>query len=224
MPNLKNQRFIERIQELIAEGHEVAKLERPSSVGSYFQDADIVTVQAWLTKVGNIIESVFGKNSSQYEHFQNVLPKSGVRFVEHSYDIHPIIGVLAGGLDDLEKGYLLGQEYIIASEIFDNILEQAKHLNKNGYKDPSAVLCRVVLEDALIRIARDTGVDVSKKTSIINDELKKKGRYPQPRWRLIQAWLDIGNAAAHGNFEDFSKADVTKMIEGIEQFLALELQ
>ena len=42
----------------------------------------------------------------------------------------------------------------------------------------------------------------------INDELKSAGVYAQPQWRLIQAWLDTGNAAAPGRFAEYSQEDV----------------
>ena len=120
----------------------------------------------------------------------------------------------------VEKGYLLGQEFLTAGEVFDSVLEQAKHLVKNEYKDPAAILARVVLEDALKRLARAESIDDKQKASSINDELKAKGKYPQPQWRLIQSWLDIGNAAAHGKFTEYSKDDVVKLIEGVEGFIA----
>ena len=147
-----------------------------------------------------------------------------MRHVANSYQIYPLIGVLTGALDDLEKGFLVGQEFLVAGEVFDSILEQAKFLNQAGYKDPSAVLVRVVLEDALKRIARDVGVDDSKTSSFINDELKKKGRYPQTQWRFVQVWLDIGNAAAHGKFNEYQSEGVTKLINGVEQFLLSEFR
>lgn len=224
MLNFKYKRYAERLHELIEEGKAVAKLERPSSFGNYIQGEDKVLLQAWLTKVSNILEAVFGINSPQYRCFREILPKDGIRFVEHSYDIHPITGVLIGALDDLEKGFLIGQEFLIVGEIFDSILEQARELSKSGYKDPSAVLARVILEDGLKRIARHEGIDDNKKASQINDELKKLGKYPQSQWRFIQAWLDIGNAAAHGKFSEYVEDDVVKMIEGIEQFLVTELK
>lgn len=221
MLNPKYKRYADRLRELVEEGQTVAKLEKPSSVGSYVQGEDNIKLQGWLTKVSNILETVFGAQSPQFRHFNAVLPREGLRFVIHSYDIHPITGVLSGALDDLEAGYLVGQEFLIAGEVFDSILEQAKALNKKGYKDPSAVLGRVVLEDALKRLAKPEGIEENKRASQINDELKKLGKYSQSQWRFIQAWLDIGNAAAHGKFNEYSEAGVEKMIEGIEQFLAV---
>ena len=101
MLNPQHKRYAERLRELIIEGQAVAKLAKPSSVGSYIQDEDAISSQAWLTKVGNIIETVFGLQSPHYRHLKELMPK-GVRFVQHPYDIHPIIGLLTGALDDLQ--------------------------------------------------------------------------------------------------------------------------
>lgn len=220
----KNQRYAKRIQELKEEGLEVAKLEKRSYDLIYIQDEDQIRLHAWLINVGNILETVFGENSLHNKHFKDVLPRDGIKFVEHSYDIFPIIGVLTGALDDLEKGFLIGQEFIIAGEVFDTILEQARYLNSSGYKDPAAVLARVVLEDTLKRLARSLNIDSDRKASIINEDLRQAGLYAKPQWRFIQAWLDVGNAAAHGDFNDYDREKVEKMITGIEQFLISNLK
>ena len=216
----KHKRYADRIRELIEEGQAVAKLERPSTVGPYIQDR--VPLQAWLVKVNNILETVFGPQSPHMHHFQEFT--KDMIDVELSYKVHSIVGILTGALDDLEKGYLLGQEFLIAGEIFDSVLEQAKHLNRSGHKDPAAVLARVVLEDALKRIARGEGLDDNQRASQLNDDLRRIGKYPQPQWRLVQAWLDIGNAAAHGNFNEYNEEDVEGLIEDIERFLATEFR
>lgn len=219
----KYKRYAERIKELIQEGHEISKLEKPSSVGSYIQDTDQIRVNAWNTNVRNIIETTFGRNSPQFHQLVKET-NDGTKSLEYAYDIYPIIGILQGAVSDLEKGFLIGQEFIIAGDIFDDVLEQAKYLNQNNHKDPAAVLARVVIEDALKRIARSEGIDDSMKASQINDELKKIRRYPQPQWRMIQAWLDIGNAAAHGDFSKYTQENIERMIEDIERFLAAEFR
>ena len=220
MLNPKHQRYADRIRELIEEGKTVARLERSSQLGyAYIQDEDQIRVHAWLANAENILVTVFGRESSHLTHFREALPRGGIGHVSSSCHIHPLNGVLSGALDDLEKGFLIGQEFIIAGEILDSVLEQAKYLNKSGHKDPAAMLVRVALEDALKRIARSEGIDDNRKASMINDDLKRHNVYPQPQWRFIQAWLDIGNSAAHGNFDAYSVEDVIKMIEGVEQFL-----
>jgi hypothetical protein len=217
-PELK--RLADRMRELIAEGKGVAALERSSGYGvPYIQDK--AALHSWLSKVTNIIETSFGGQSSQSRHLSQLMPK-GIQSLAYSYEVLSIVGLLSGAVDDLEKGYLLKQEFLIAGEVFDSLLEQANHLNQTGYKNPAAVLGRVVLEEALRRIARREGMDSGEKASTINDLLKNAGIYAQPRWRMVQAWLDIGNAAAHGKVSDFTEQDVAKMLEGISSFLAAD--
>ena len=223
--NPKYQRYANRISELINAGYAVAKLEkRRGRAGSaYIGDEDVVALQAWLVSVRNILEIVFSSDGPQVRHF-DTFTKQGLHLVEHAADLYPIIGVLKGALEDLEKGYLVKQEFLVAGGVLDSVLEEAEQLNKAGYKDAAAVLARVVLEDALRRIAREETIDDDQKTAaFLNDELKKIDRYPQPQWRLIQAWLDIGNCAAHGEFDNYDEDAVETMIQGIEQFLAAEL-
>ena len=222
--NPKYIKYADRLRELIDEGKQVAKLEKPGYDSSYFQDEGKSRVVSWVTKARNILEVALGKQGPHLHHFDETIPNGGVNFIEHEYHIYPLVGVLIGALDDLEHGFLVGQEFFIAGEVFDSILEQAKYLVQNDYKDPAAVLARVVLEDALKRIARSENIDDNQKASVINDALKKKGRYSQPQWRFIQGWLDIGNSAAHGKFDQYSQDDVVKMIDDIERFLVNEFQ
>ena len=211
-------RLADRMRELIAEGKDVAALERRSESGfPYIQDKP--ALHSWLSKVINIIEASFGEQSPQCRHLSQLMPR-GIQLVGASYEVLSIVGLLSGAVDDLEKGYLLKQEFLIAGELFDSLLEQATHLNQTGYKDAAAVLGRVVLEDALRRMARREGLDSGEKASAINDSLRNAGIYAQPRWRMVQAWLDIGNAAAHGKVSDFTELEVARMLEGVSSFLA----
>jgi hypothetical protein len=41
--------------------------------------------------------------------------------------------VLQGALSDLEGGFLVGQEFLVAGEVFDSVLEEGKHLNEKGH-------------------------------------------------------------------------------------------
>jgi HEPN domain-containing protein len=215
MLNPKHQRHVNRLEELISEGKHVSNLESGDPMNRYIKDN--AAIHSFLTKTENILASVFGKNSTHYAHYQTLTQRRGM---QRSYEVDTVIGVLLGAKDDLENGFLVGQEFLIASEIFDSVLEQAKHLNSAGYKDPAAVLSRVVLEDALKRLARENGIDDSQRAASINDMLRQAGTYPQPQWRLIQACLDVGNAAAHGNFNNYNQEDVKQRIEDIERFLA----
>jgi hypothetical protein len=215
-------RTAQRFRELIEEGNGVASLERRSSYSSieFIQDKDKIKLQAWLSKTTNIVEGTFGPQSPQFRHLRDLMPK-GAGHIEHSYEVYPIVGMLSGALDDLENGFLLDQETLISGDVFDSVLEQAGELNRLAYKDPAAVLVRVVLEGALRRLAAVRGIETSQKASLLNDALKQAAVYAQPQWRLIQAFLDIGNAAAHGKFNEYTQDDVSNAINGVTQFLAL---
>ncbi len=226
MWNRKYAKYADGLREVSDEVQNIAKLEKPLHDSSrlHFQGEDKSLVFSWLTKSRNILEIALGTQSPHIRHFDAVIPKYGLTYVNSSHEIHPFVGVLSSALSDLENGYLLGQEFIIAGEVFDTILEQAKYFVQNNYKDPAAILGRVVLEDALKRIARSEGVNEGQKASIINDELKRKGRFSQPQWRFIQGWLDIGNSAAHGKFDQYTQDDVVKMIDDVERFLINEFR
>jgi len=165
------------MHELITEGKGVAKLESQSEGLPYISDK--VALHAWLSKVNNIVDTTFGEKSSQGRHLREIMPK-GPMYIEYSYQVLAIVGLLSGAVDDVEKGYLLKQEFLIAGELFDSLLEQAKRLSETGYKAPAAVLGRVVLEDSIRRIARREAQDSTQKVSIINDSLKNAGFTPNP--------------------------------------------
>ena len=222
MPRSDTARVAARLRELIEEGKTVASLERrsPLSSNEYIQDKDKIALHAWLSKTTNIIEATFGVQSAQFRHLRELMP-NGPFNIDYASQVYPIVGLLAGALDDLEKGFLRNQETLIRGDVLDSVLEQASELNRLAYKDPAAVLVRVVLESTLRRLASTAGIDPNQKASAHNDALKQAGVYAQPQWRVIQAWLDIGNSAAHGEFADYSQEDVNNAIAGVAQFIAL---
>jgi hypothetical protein len=180
---------------------------------------DKVPLHSWLVKVENIIRNTFGTEGAHFQHLAPVL----AQHPEYASQVHKVVGILTGALDDLEGSYLLGQEHLIVGEIFDSVLMEAKHLNEAGFKDPAAILVRVVVEDALRRMCRDASLSDMGKATALNDALRDADRYAKPQWRLIQAWLDIGNAAAHGKFDDYKADDVARMVADVERFLAEDL-
>ena len=209
----KYARITERLEMLIEEGIEVARLERDSSVGPYIQES--TRLSSWLVRVDNIIQNVFSEKSPHYQHFK----REAGNGAQHSFEVKRIVGILSGGLDDLNNGFLASQENLVAGEVFDSVLEEAFHLLGKGYKDPAAVLARVVVEDALRRMCREAGMEENGRASQMNEFLRESGSYGKPMWRRVQVWLDIGNSAAHGQFDEYSSDDVRHMIEDVQRFV-----
>lgn len=182
------------------------------------------SAKAWAISAKTVVENLVGRESRYFRELERVLGGKGAAnlyLIEHLVVAE---GVLQAAVADLTSGVLVDEELRIASEVFDSVLQEAKYLNESGHKDASAVLGRVVVEDALKRLARQEGIVEEKKASVLNDKLKGSGRYVQAQWRQIQAWLDIGNDAAHGRFESYDAAMVGAMLDGIEGFLARELR
>jgi len=217
MLNLKQKRYAERINELIAEGENLANNPQLSKEG-YKIIGDNAKRIEWLSKVENIIETTFGKNSSQFRRNEEL--SSGKTHLPTQ--IKKIVGLLKAGLSDLEGGYLVSQEFLIAGEIFADVLEQAKYFHSLKHKDVAAMLCRTVLEDGLKRMARKANLNDKPSPAKLNDKLFKKGLYKEHLLRSISAWIKIGNSAAHGDFDDYDDNHVKNMLEGIEHFLESE--
>ncbi len=218
----KYQRYADRLRELIEEGKEI--LEMKTSNRGDISNQYYPKVKSWSVKSGNVIEMVCGNSSVHFSHFEELEKNEYSPYWSKSYH-RELQGILHSASSDLENGFLLNREFLIAVDILDNVLEQALTLLDAGYKDPAAMLCRVVLEDALKRLARASGIsDVEdKKTSQINQELRSANAYNKTQWRQITTWLDYGNDAAHGNFETYTETEVQNMIDGIESFLATYL-
>jgi hypothetical protein len=216
--NPKYKRVADRVRSLIEDGGEVAALERPSEYsGRYIEEQ--VPLYKWLVQVENLFSSVFGEKSAHYSQARKILDDH-----PHSaWEVNKIVGILTGALGDLEDGFLVNQEHLIAGVVLDSVIEQARFLLKSGFKDPAAVLCRVVVEDVLQRISVEEGLDPSRKASALNDALRNCERYTKPQWRMIQSWLDIGNLSAHGKFSDFTEDDVRQMVSDVERFVVQEL-
>jgi hypothetical protein len=225
----KYERYANRLRELIIDWNEIIKTRDVSYYDGIQEfkltQSTIAQCANWLTKAENILIVIFGDSGTHVSNFRNaatLLRRYGVS----DHYVYRVLGEIEAALDDLENGFLINQEFLVAADVFDSVLAQAKHLLDAKYKDPAAVLGRVVMEDSLKRLARANGFSTldnngkNKKASVINDELKTANLYNQPQWRQLQAWFDIGNDAAHGNFSNFSDDDVKRMLEGIEAFLA----
>ena len=210
--------IVDHLGSLVAEGLRLAGSTKTSEYGGgdYVDGENKVALHAWLAQTKNIVATVFGPDSQHFAHL-GVLTKN---YVDSSSEIRAVVGLLEGCRKDLKGGYLSRQVTLISAALFDDVLEEAKHLSDAGHKDPAAVLGRVVLEDALRRIAAEHSVDPSGKASAVNEGLKTAGVYAKPQWRLVQAWLDLGNAAAHGQFDDYDASEVDRTLSDIRRFMA----
>jgi len=132
------------------------------------------------------------------------------------------VGVLYALNEDIANGYLGDFRVMISAEVFTDLLEQAEHLLKHGYKDPTASLSGAVLEDGLRRIAALKGVAVKRSDglSALNQNCAQAGVYNALMQKRIQVWTEIRNRADHGHFGEYADNDVREMVSGVRGFLS----
>jgi len=143
------------------------------------------------------------------------------------------LGILEAFRDDFEQGFLDDLLLKVEAEVAADYMKQAEGLLNEGQPGqfdhvPAAVLAGAVLEKALRTLCNEQQPPVSianakgerKTLNPLIDELRKAGAFNELKAKQLRSWADIRNAAAHGDFSAFGKADVEQMISGINNFLA----
>ncbi|AWW42315.1 hypothetical protein DN051_06685 [Streptomyces cadmiisoli] len=58
-----------------------------------------------------------------------------------------------------------------------------------------------------------------KKAYTMNADLKKAGVYDGLQQKEVTAWMDLRNKAAHGDYADYDRDQVRRLIGGVEAFM-----
>lgn len=145
------------------------------------------------------------------------------------YRVELIVGIVRALKIDLEDGYLHSYSELVRGEMFENLIEMAKHLVEEGYKDAAAVIAGASLESHLRQLSNKYGGSVDynakdgstrKKTAErLNQELGKSAYSPFDQ-KQITAWLDLRNNAAHGHYSGYDHDQVAKLIEWVGDFIS----
>jgi hypothetical protein len=136
-----------------------------------------------------------------------------------------LAGVLKALKEDVNAGWLQTVEELVHADTFSDFLEQARELKSKGYKDAAAVLAGTVLESHLRLLCDKNSIPTTlpagrhKTADSMNAELAKGGVYNQLQQKQVTAWLGTRNASAHGNYDEYTGADVVSLISGVEQFI-----
>lgn len=202
---------IKRFEELIERGK---SLPKAGTIDGLKWKAQFIK---WQLSCLNILEKTFGEDSDHYESFDSYHKELGNMQAWVDYGI----ACMESAKEEIEKGFLYEVEHLISADFFDSILEHAEFLLSKGHKDPSAVLGRVVIEKTLKQIAEREGIALQEKVKLskINEILWKSKMYDKVTWRLIQGYIDLGNFAAHGDFDKYNEDNVEDMLKWIKKNL-----
>lgn len=215
-----DQKIIGRFDELIEAGKQALKTRSSRSGGGivYFGDDAVYPEQSsqWGISCLNLLGRVFGKESDHYKKFNALFSQ-----FDNYTPVLTAQGILKGAKEDYERDLLFETRALIRAEVFDDFLDQAKHLLGNGYYAPAAVIAGSVLEDGLRKLCGQKGITLSAKPKLdsMNAELAKSGAYNVLTQKKITTLADLRNKAAHGKWTEFTSADVEQMIVQIRAFM-----
>ncbi len=217
-------KILKRLEQLLNDGIELHSLTHivPASNNniehkSLGKDGDAQYVE-WKIKIKHLLKLICGNNSIHYDAFLNA---ERYQFYDtNAVVLNRLLPVIKATYDDLKNGFLITFKQIVQAEVFDSELEQAKSLLESGYKNAAAVIAGVVLETAIKELCLNNGIDIERKRlTQLNDDLAKASVYNKLQQKQITALADIRNNAAHGNYDEFTKEDVERMINDIERFI-----
>lgn len=118
---------------------------------------------------------------------------------------------------------------LVTAEVFADFLEMAERLLDQTYKDPAAVMVGSVLEEHLRHLCGvasipvedlSLGKVVARKADSLNADLAKAARYSKLDQKMVTAWLDLRNKAAHGKYSEYTKEQVVLMLAGVRDFIS----
>ena len=217
---MDNEKLISRVDELIQKGATVLGTEYEGFNKRKY--VDLVHFYEFKSASQSFVLKLFGKAHPYY-----------IGFSEKVVDAQPSttkrgIGMLQAVRGEIEQGWLSTTKGLISANIFGSFLEMAEHLLEEEYKDPAAVLIGSALEQHLKSLCEANDIEITvirnerlvqKKADVINADLVKGGLYTKLDQKSVTYWLGIRNNAAHGNFTEYNKEQVSLMLSGVSEFI-----
>jgi hypothetical protein len=177
-----------------------------------------------ITKMCSCIER-FAPLGSQYTNaMKQILANNTVGASRALFAPEPLSGVLRALREAYERGYLDRVIELIHADIFSDFVEMADYLLSEGYKDPAAVIIGSVLEEHLRQLCTKNGIPTDhagkpKKADQMNADLASGSVYSKLDQKSITSWLDLRNRAAHGRYGEYTKDQVSLLLQSVRDFM-----
>jgi hypothetical protein len=194
-----------------------------SGDGRRWDGDEFVKVQAFITSAGAFVQR-FAPPGSRYLRDLDALP-NGHGQVILAGAVAEAFGIATALWNDIEEDALPGFTQLVHANLFSSYLESAEHLLSNSFKDAAAVIAGSTLEVHLRSLAATHGVDPNdskgrlKRAGRLNDDLVAANAYSSNQRQRVLSWLGTRNHAAHGEYSEYSEAEVREVIGGIRDFI-----
>jgi len=242
-PSVLN-KYLDRFDELIQEGERIYKVLKDIPSVHFRTSGKVIRpltqqevedkqkLEGWNLNYLSLLDQIIPPRSVH----RKLLDEKGIVPREDHERLNTCLSRLKGLKNDFQKGFLGDLELEIEAAIVADYMGQAEQLlaeGQSGQYDhlPAAVLAGAVLEKSLRTLCDKQSPSISTVnnngkpltlTPLI-DVLKKNNVFNELTAKQLRAWADIRNSAAHGQFDEFNRRDVDRMIQGINDFLATHM-
>lgn len=220
-------KIIEELKELYNDGLELKKV---------FNKNIQIEYQVWYTKSLRLVKQLAPE---RYEDFLSQYSNKSIADIYHfftdtsidvdmfsnrektikKFDIQ--IGILKSVVESIES-VLSNITGLLEAELFDNELDSAKNLVRNGYIRAAGAICGVVLETHFSKILINHSLKQPKRDMQIsdyNDLFKQENIYDITNWRFVQYLGDIRNKCDHKKTDDPTQDEINSLINGTEKVI-----
>lgn len=201
-------------------------LNKASNASSTFAGNDLAEVSSWATRLGQIIKKLYGESSQHYQNYNRAILVDSFYVIHSGWfgHISQLHGIAMTIKHDVENDLIGSIKGLLQAEIFANFLEIGEHLLEEGYKDAAAVTIGAVLEDGLRELCKKNEISIIKPNGApmtiepLNAELAKNGIYSKLVQKQVTSYAHIRNKSAHGQYEEYDKAQVGMMLLFVQGF------
>lgn len=203
-----------------------------SSKRSLSKFVDIALAAQWKSRALTLLQGVMPNNEFTAKQLSLFLKETS-----RYSDFMRLAGIFRGAYDDFKAGMFDNLKLEIESSVSCDFLGQANALLNDGEQVdysylPAAVLIGAVLEKTLRSLCENANPKIetvnengrAKKMSAMIEDLKKAGVVNEIRKRQLETWNAIRNSAAHGKLDEFTKEQVSTMLQGVQDFMAQQMK
>lgn len=208
---MNKQEIISRANELIT----VANSKRPERLLPF-------QIEQILLGSLSLASYCYGEKSRQVEILYNVKKNySQASFNSYEYQTkHNVVGFLENLKSDLTLGIMTSIEKQTKGLIYNDMLQLAKQLIDDGYKESSSVLACGAFEDCMKNIALQNGLSVSDSdlSEVIN-ALKSNSIMQSVQASVAKSHVKLRNKAFHAEWSKVDIPEIKSLISFLEEII-----
>jgi hypothetical protein len=217
MTNFSADDIVAQIDKLLAEYEALKKIAKHPDLSDLRDESN-----TFVIRLRSAIERLSPRPSTYFKEMQAIAED---KQNSTSLRIRAYLGILQALRADIIDGWLQGVSELLHADTLSDFLEQAAELADKGYENAAAVIAGSTLEAHIRLLCEKYSINVQlpsgqpMKADTMNAELVKAPAYNKLQQKAIASWQAIRNAAAHGEYDKYTKMQVVSMIASVRDFI-----